>query len=117
MRERRQAVDANDDRDARGRRRQEVSFTLRGRDLAATDGADRHRSFRLPHHGGTVFWVWRHGDARPDVAATYGAQFERAAYSPTVDQLPPGTYHVVVYPHRAATGTFEGAQVVRVTLR
>ena len=61
--------------------------------------------------------VAAYGDARPDVAATYGAQFEHAAHSLTVDQLAPGTYDIVVYPHRAATGLFEGAQVLRVTVQ
>ena len=57
------------------------------------------------------------GDARPDVAAIYGAQFERSSYSLAAKPLAPGTYDVVVYPHRAATGTFDGAQVVRIIVR
>ena len=98
----------------------EVPFTLAGwtLDLAARDGSgvDTVHVWAYPESGGKAVFlgVATIGDARPDVAATYGAQFERAAYSLIVDQLAPGTYDVVVYPHLAATGTFEGAQTVRV---
>jgi hypothetical protein len=55
--------------------------------------------------------------SRADVAATYGVQFENSSYSLIVDRLPPGTYDVVVYPHRAMTATFDGAQAVRIAVK
>jgi hypothetical protein len=57
------------------------------------------------------------GDARPDVATVYGRQFERSAYNVLVSNLRPGVYDIVAYPHRVATNTFDGAQVVRVVVR
>ena len=57
------------------------------------------------------------GDARPDVAAIYGSQFEGSSYSLAAPPLASGTYDVVVYPHRAATGAFDGAQALRVTVQ
>jgi len=59
--------------------------------------------------------VAAYGGARPDIGALFGAQFIGASYRLVVDDLPPGTYDVVVYPHSAVTGDFRGAQVVRVT--
>jgi len=56
-------------------------------------------------------------DRRPDVGAMFGETFEGSAYSLTVDSLSPGTYDIVIYPHRAKTNTFEGAQIVRVVVR
>ena len=56
-------------------------------------------------------------DSRPDVAATYGQQFGRSSFNLVASGLPPGTYDVVVYAHRASTGAFDAAQSVRVTVR
>jgi glucose/arabinose dehydrogenase len=61
--------------------------------------------------------VAAYGDARTDVTATYGLRFEHTAYHLLVNQLRPGTYDVVVYAHRASTGRFDGAQIVRVIVR
>ena len=61
--------------------------------------------------------VAAYGDTRSDVGKMFGETFAKASYSLTVDGLPPGSYDVVVYPHRAKTNTFEGAQVVRVVVR
>ena len=116
----------------------QLPFTVAGwaLDLAATDGAgidtvhvwaypvaEAHPTLREPQgrpeprRRAIFLGVAASGDARPDVGAIYGRAFERSAYSLTVDQLPPGTYDVVVYPHRARTDSFEGAQVVRVIVR
>ena len=56
------------------------------------------------------------GGARPDVAAAFGAQFDRAGYSLTVQGLTPGVYDLVVYAHSAGTGQWEDARSVRVTI-
>jgi hypothetical protein len=98
-------------------------FTLAGwaLDLAANEGTgvDTVHVWAYPATGTDPIFlgVAAHGDARPDVGAMYGEAFAGAAYGLTVDLLPPGTYDVVVYPHRAKTNTFEGAQVVRVVVK
>ena len=51
------------------------------------------------------------------MAAIYGEAFARSSYGLVANPLAPDTYDLVVYPHRAATGAFEGAQVTRVTVR
>jgi glucose/arabinose dehydrogenase len=61
--------------------------------------------------------VARYGDERPDIGATFGDQFSSSAFALAVDNLPPGTYDLAVYPHSAVTGDFHGAKVVRVTVR
>jgi hypothetical protein len=98
-------------------------FTLAGwaLDLAANEGTgiDTVHVWAYPTTGTDPIFlgVAAYGDARPDVGAMYGEAFAGAAYGLTVDLLPPGTYDVVVYPHRAKTNTFEGAQVVRVVVK
>jgi hypothetical protein len=98
-------------------------FTLAGwaLDLAGAEGTgvDTVHVWAYPATGTDPIFlgVAAHGDARPDVGAMYGEAFAGAAYGLTVDLLPPGTYDVVVYPHRAKTNTFEGAQVVRVVVK
>ena len=90
-------------------------------DLAATEGpgVDTVHVWAYPATGTAPIFlgVAAYGDARPDVAAIYGETFAGAAYGLTVDRLPPGTYDVVVFPHRARTNTFDGAQVVRIIVR
>ena len=90
-------------------------------DLAADEGSgiDTVHVWAYPAAGGEPIFlgVADIGDARPDVAAIYGEQFERSSYSLIAKPLARGTYDVVFYPHRAATGMFDGAQVVRVTVR
>jgi len=99
------------------------SFTVAGwtLDLAARDatGVDAVHVWAYPAEGGAPVWlgVAAYGDDRPDVGAVFGSSASRSGYSLEVTQLPPGTYDVVVYPHRIKTNTFDGAQVVRVTVR
>ncbi|OFW26098.1 MAG: hypothetical protein A3H97_14125 [Acidobacteria bacterium RIFCSPLOWO2_02_FULL_65_29] len=89
-------------------------------DLASTDGSgiDTVHVWAYPTAGGDPVFlgVASIGDARPDVAAIYGQQFERSSFSLVAPPLALGTYDIVVYPHRAATNAFDGAQVVRVTV-
>jgi hypothetical protein len=56
------------------------------------------------------------GFSRPDVAAAFGAAGESSGYGLSAN-LPAGVYDLVVYAHSAATGTFNNAQVVRITVR
>ena len=57
------------------------------------------------------------GVSRPDVAAAFGPWGARSGYSLHVSGLSPGVYDVVVYAHSSVTGTFNNAQVVRITVR
>jgi hypothetical protein len=90
-------------------------------DLAARDGAgiDTVHVWAYPAGGRDPIFlgVAVTGDPRPDVAAIYGPAFERCAYHLVAKALPPGTYIVTVYAHRAATGAFDGVQTVTVTVR
>ena len=53
---------------------------------------------------------------RPDVAAVFGAQFDRAGFGFTTSVLGPGDYDIVVYAWCHRTGRWEDARMVRVTL-
>jgi hypothetical protein len=55
--------------------------------------------------------------SRPDVAAIYGDQFEQSGFGLIVDNLPPGTYDLAVFPWSDADRTFGAAKLVRVTIR
>jgi hypothetical protein len=98
-------------------------FTVTGwaLDLAAPEGAgvDTVHVWAYPTAGGAPIFVGvaSIGDPRPDVAATYGSQFERSAYRVVASGLASGTYDVVVYALRAATNAFEAAHQVRVIIR
>lgn len=72
-----------------------------------------------PDPGATAIWlgVATPGPPRPDVGRLYGPAFADASYRLDISNLAPGTYDVAVYPHRASTGQFEGARMVRVTVR
>ena len=56
------------------------------------------------------------GGSRPDVAAAFGPAGASSGYG-LIAALAPGTYDLVVFAHSTATGTFNQAQVVRVTVR
>ncbi|MCX6546022.1 MAG: hypothetical protein NTV05_16625 [Acidobacteria bacterium] len=90
-------------------------------DLAAEGGSgiDTVHVWAYPLTGESPIWlgVAVQGDPRPDVGALFGRQFDAAGYGLRVRDLPPGTYDLVVYPHRARTNTFDGAQIVRVVVR
>jgi len=56
------------------------------------------------------------GDARPDVAAIFGAQYGHAGYQVTGPSLPAGVYDIAVFGQSALTGNFAVLRVVRVTI-
>jgi YVTN family beta-propeller protein len=56
------------------------------------------------------------GHSRPDVAAAFGAQFGSAGYALDVQNLPAGTYTLIVYAHQASTGAFAAERAVSVTV-
>ena len=51
---------------------------------------------------------------RPDVAAAFGPQYDRAGYSLVAPAPAPGMYDLIVYAHTTRTGQWEDARVVRV---
>jgi hypothetical protein len=57
------------------------------------------------------------GPMGPDAGRLSGPGFADASYRLDIYTLAPGTYDVVVCPHRASTGQFEGARTVRVTVQ
>jgi uncharacterized protein YbaR (Trm112 family)/SAM-dependent methyltransferase len=66
----------------------------------------------LPQNGGndTAFLgTARLGEARPDVAASYGPQFGRAGWSLTTPALAPGKYNIQAYVWLDRTRSYEGA--------
>jgi hypothetical protein len=59
-----------------------------------------------------------YGSPRPDVAAAFNApQAAASGYGLRVSALAPGVYDVVVYARSTVAGTFNNAQVVRVTVQ
>ncbi|MCX6546032.1 MAG: hypothetical protein NTV05_16675 [Acidobacteria bacterium] len=90
-------------------------------DLAGEQGSgvDTVHVWAYPAGGAPPIWlgVAEYGDPRPDVGALYGTTFTKAAYTLVVGHLSPGTYDIVVYVHRAKTGSFDAAQIVRFTVR
>jgi hypothetical protein len=56
------------------------------------------------------------GHARPDVAAAFGAQFDASGYALDVQNLPAGSYTLIVYAHQASSGTFATERAVSVTV-
>jgi hypothetical protein len=55
--------------------------------------------------------------SRSDIAAVYGAQFERSGWAVSATGLAPGTYEVTAYVWRTSTQQFEDARTVRITIR
>jgi len=96
------------------------SFTIAGWaiDEAATTGTgiDTVHVWAYPASGANPIFlgIADYGDARPDIGALFGEQFANASYSLDINDLAPGVYDLVVYPHSAVSGDFHGAQVVRV---
>ena len=55
------------------------------------------------------------GASRPDVGAAFGPQFNNAGYILGFG-LSPGEYDIIVFVFRASSGSFDGAQVVHITV-
>lgn len=56
----------------------------------------------------------RTGGSRPDIAATFGAQFAGAGYGISMKGLPPAVYQIVAFAHSTITGTFVDTRTVTV---
>jgi len=90
-------------------------------DAAATGstGVDAVHVHAYPIDGGPWFVVAiaNYGISRPDVGAAFGgSRFTGSGFSVTGAAIPPGTYNLAVYARSIITGTFNNAQVVRITV-
>jgi hypothetical protein len=56
------------------------------------------------------------GQARPDLASVFGAQFLPGGFSLQVNSLPPGIYLLAAFGHSRISGTFNAIQTVLVTI-
>jgi subtilisin family serine protease len=84
---------------------------------SAGTGVNAVHLWAHPDGGSPAFLgVAQYGGSRPDVAALYGARFADSGFDMTVSSLAPGRYRLIVYAHNVASGRFETAQVVSVTI-
>jgi hypothetical protein len=59
-----------------------------------------------------------YGAERADVGAAFGAaRFTPSGYSVTVNDLPPGSYDLVVFAHSTVTNSFSNYRVVHIDTR
>ena len=90
-------------------------------DLNATSGSgiDAVHVWAIPKSGAATFLgVATLGVARPDVAAVYGSQFQNAGFNVTAQaEIPPGSYTLSVFAHRASTGSFDIVEQFPITVR
>jgi hypothetical protein len=71
----------------------------------------------VPGIGPAFLGVAELGGARPDVAAAFGAEFDRAGFGLTTSALASGEYDIVVNVWNRRTARWEDARSVRVTVR
>ena len=76
-------------------------------------GVDAVHVWAYPAAGGAPIWVGAaaYGGARADIAALFGAAFERSTYW-LFAALPPGDYTLAVFARSTVTGAFTGAGAV-----
>ena len=87
---------------------------------ASGSGVDAVHVWAYPNPGSgqAARWVGAAtaGASRPDVASLFGPRALRSGYN-LIGTLPAGVYDLVVFAHSTATGTFNNAQAVRITVR
>jgi hypothetical protein len=101
------------------------TFSIQGWSLdrvaTANSGIDELHVYAYPNPGSDTPPIFLGatvtGTARPDVAAAYGSQFGTSGYALTVSNMAPAVYALVVFAKSHATGKFENATVVFVTVR
>jgi hypothetical protein len=100
-----------------------TSFLVAGwaTDLAAPSGpgVDAVDVWAYPVGGAAPRYLGRAttGGTRGDVAAFFGPKALQSGYGLNVFGVPVGVYDIAVFMHSTVTGTFNNAQVVRVTVR
>jgi hypothetical protein len=84
----------------------------------STAGLDAIHVWAFPAAGGAAIFggAATLGDARPDVAALFGAQYANAGFHLNVAGLAPGVYDLVVFGHSSVSGAFNLQRVVRITV-
>ena len=103
------------------------SFSISGwsldRRASANNGIDAINVWAFPIQSsgawGNAVWMGATvtGFSRPDVGAAFGSQYSASGYGLTVTAPAAGVYDLVVFAQSKATGQFENATVVRVTVR
>jgi len=97
-----------------------MPFTLNGWaiDRGGTGtGVTTIHVWAYPSTGAPVFaGVATYGAPRPDVGASYGAQFTNSGYSLVVSNLAAGTYTLVAYAYSSVTNSFNQSRQTVVTL-
>lgn len=84
--------------------------------VATGTGVDAIHVYATPTGGSaSLLGVATYGQARGDVGALYGSRFSNSGYVFTAS-LTPGTYMVAVYARNSATGVFNNARTVYVTV-
>jgi len=79
-------------------------------------GVDVIHVYATPAGGSPSFLgAATYGLARPDIGALYGSRFTNSGYTLTAS-LTPGGYTITVYARSTATGTFNQAQAIAVTV-
>jgi YD repeat-containing protein len=79
-------------------------------------GVDMIHIYATPTGGSAQFLgAGTYGQARPDIGALYGSRFTNSGYTFTA-ALTPGSYTLTVYARNSATGVFNQAQTVVVTV-
>jgi hypothetical protein len=88
--------------------------------LAATagTGVDVVQVWAYPTTGAAPIFLGTptYGMDRPDVSAAFGAQFRYSGYSLVTNPLPSGSYVVAVFARTPASGAYENAKTVSVTV-
>src|SRR6185436_1362842 len=87
-------------------------------DNATSAGIAAIHVWAVPVGGGAPTFVGLAtlGDARPDIAALFGAQYAHAGFHLEAAALPPGVYDLAIAAQSAVPGTFQMMRVVRVTI-
>jgi hypothetical protein len=97
-------------------------FTIRGwaANLASTSGTGVNlvQIWAYPSGGAAPIFLGTasYGADRPDVSSAFGSQFRYSGYSLVTNPLPSGNYVVVVFARNAASGVFDNAKTVSVTV-
>ncbi|MDQ3539920.1 MAG: hypothetical protein M3440_04465, partial [Chloroflexota bacterium] len=91
-----------------------TTFTVAGwaLDVAATSGTgvSEVQVYAYPNPGsgqtGTALGTATYGGSRPDVGASFGAQFTNSAYTKQITSLTPGTYQISVFAKSTVSNQF-----------
>jgi hypothetical protein len=85
----------------------------------AGNGVDAIHVWAVPVAGGSFVFLGATTtfSDRADVGAAFGARFTTSGYAVVASSVPTGTWDVYVYARNTATGQFQPAAPVRITVR